>query len=435
MFALYMGALAGLVLRPYAEGVIFITIIAVSGVIYGNFNVMISGYSFPMVWLVMSAFLVGTAFVTTGLGRRIAFTLIGLFGSTSLRLGYVAAFTDFFLAPATPSNTARTGGITFPIFQNVSVALGSEPGPTARKIGAYLTMTVYFATWATSICFMTGVATNPLSLSVAQSVLKLPEILWIDWAIASLVPGMVVLLLIPLFVYKFFPPEITHIDNKALAAQGLAELGPMTKREKTLLVLFVSAVLGWAIGGFFKIDANAIAVAFVAANLIFKVVTWDDILQSKSAWATFVWYGGIIGIINGLIKLKFFDWMGKFVAAHVHLTGYNDYLILFVLALISLACKYFFASGVVYIASIMPIIYSLGQAAGVPTMPLFWLMAWVSVYGSVVTHYSGAVSPVIFGSGYVEQGTFWKLSLACAFMFMAVSFFVGLPWWKLLGLW
>ncbi|SQB20890.1 Sodium:sulfate symporter [Citrobacter koseri] len=62
-----------------------------------------------------------------GLGKRIAYILIGKIGNTTLGLGYVTVFLDLVLSPATPSNTARAGGIVLPIINSVAVALGSEP--------------------------------------------------------------------------------------------------------------------------------------------------------------------------------------------------------------------------------------------------------------------------------------------------------------------
>ncbi len=51
-------------------------------------------------------------------------------------LGYSIVLADLVMAPMTPSNTARAGGILFPITLNVAKAFGSEPGPTASRIGA-----------------------------------------------------------------------------------------------------------------------------------------------------------------------------------------------------------------------------------------------------------------------------------------------------------
>ncbi|MCV5263949.1 anion permease, partial [Escherichia coli] len=78
-------------------------------------------------WLIVAAFLYAKGFIKTGLGRRIAYLLIRGFGGSSLRLGYTLALSDMIIAPATPSNTARAGGILFPIVRSVSNSFGSEP--------------------------------------------------------------------------------------------------------------------------------------------------------------------------------------------------------------------------------------------------------------------------------------------------------------------
>ena len=45
------------------------------------------------------------------------------------------------------------------------------------------------------------------------------------------------------------------------------------------------------------------------------------------------------------------------------------------------------------------------------------------------------LSPVIFGTGYCSQKRWWVMSLAMALIWTVVVLLVGLPWWKVLGLW
>ena len=66
------------------------------------------------------AFFISRGFVKTGLGRRIALQFVRLFGKKTLGLAYSLVGVDLILAPATPSNTARAGGIMFPIIQSLS---------------------------------------------------------------------------------------------------------------------------------------------------------------------------------------------------------------------------------------------------------------------------------------------------------------------------
>ncbi len=104
----------------------------------GKYEDYLAGFSNTVIWLIVSAFLFAQGFIKTGLGRRIAYYLILKFGSSSLKLAYTLVLSDFIIAPATPSNTARSGGILFPIVRSLASVFGSEPGATARKIGAFL---------------------------------------------------------------------------------------------------------------------------------------------------------------------------------------------------------------------------------------------------------------------------------------------------------
>jgi len=180
VFSLYIAAILGLMLRPLPEPAVILIVLGLSSVVLKNTNSLLLGYANSVTWLVFSAFMVSAAFIETGLGRRIAYLLIGKFGSSSLGLGYVAAITDLFLSPATPSNTARTGGIVYPIFRSIALTLNSEPGPTARVIGAYLTLLLYEISLTTSYIFMTAVAPNGLIASFANKILKV-QMDWMTW--------------------------------------------------------------------------------------------------------------------------------------------------------------------------------------------------------------------------------------------------------------
>jgi DASS family divalent anion:Na+ symporter len=427
LFAIYLAAIFGLVLRPFDEAVILLGVIAAAGLAFGNMGALLSGYASSSAWLVFSAFMIGAAFSATGLGRRVAYFLIGKFGRTTLRLGYVAAVTDLVISPATPSNTARTGGIVYPIFQSIAIALDSKPGPTARRIGAYLTLTLYYISFTTGYTFLTAMAPNVLILSFAKSILKV-EVDWILWAKAAIVPGLVTLFLIPWVVYKIFPPEIKKIDNETLGKKGLAELGPMSRREITLAILFVLAVLGWALGSVYKIDATAVAVGFVAACLLTGVMTWENVLAYKGAWSTFLWYGGIIGLADALAKAKFFEWLAKLISANVNFSGIPPLAIL-------AALRYLFASMAAYVATMIPVLFTIALVAKVPLLPLLFLIAFAAGYGGMLTHYGGALSPVLFGMGYIDQGTWWRKGAIMALISFVTTFVCGFLWWNVIGIW
>ena len=163
LLGFYLAAILGLMLKPLPEPLVLLSTIAGSGIFLNQTKDVLSGYASTTTWLVFCAFSLSVAFVKTGLGHRIAYVLINKFGHTMLGLGYVTALLDLVISPVTPSNTARAGGIVFPIINSVAAAVGSDPEKSPDKAGAYLLSNVYMVTKVTSFLFVTAMAPNLLA--------------------------------------------------------------------------------------------------------------------------------------------------------------------------------------------------------------------------------------------------------------------------------
>ena len=357
-----------------------------------------------------------------------------MLGRTTLGLGYAGAILDYILAPGIPSNTARTAGITFPILKSVAVALDSEPGPTARRIGSYLAMLTYAATSTTSYAFLTAFAPNLLLVKLAADILGTP-LEWMTWFKAALVPSLIMMVLTPWLLYKIYPPEIKTLDNKKVAKDGLDQMGPMKASEKKLVVFFILAILGWMFGSTLKLNATAIAVSVVSLCLLCRVVTWAQIAGDKGAWTTLAWYGGIIGLANSLAQAGFFKWLAEFFKSQIDLSNFSQMTVIVILLLLSIVVRYLFASGGAYTLSMIPVFFTIGLAAQVPAIPLILVMACSLSYASLLTHYGSAPGPVIFGAGYVDQKTWWSIGTFLMFIHLIVNTVIAFPYWMFLGLW
>ena len=420
LLGFYLMAIVGLVVKPWPAPIILLLSIAGSAIFLNATKNVLSGYASTTVWLVFSAFSLSVAFVKTGLGRRIAYLLIKSLGHTTLRLGYVTALLDLIISPVTPSNTARCGGIVFPIMNSVAKALGSEPGESAKKAGSYLMVNTYMVTKVTSLMFATAMAPNLLAADYMNKILGV-DINWGLWALALVVPGLVMLLITPALVYYLDKPSIQHIDSHAIADEGLKELGPMSGREKSLIAIFILALVGWALPsiltqGFgikFSLDATAVAIVAMVAALVTGVIKWEDMLESKGAWNTLIWFGGIIGMSN---------------------FGDNPMLALTIIGAISIAVRYLFASGSAYVVAMLPVFLTVGKVAGVNPMALSLLLAATNSYGGALTHYGGAAAPIVFGAGYNTVKSWWIIGGIFAIMCFIVNLTVGYAWWEILGI-
>ena len=98
------------------------------------------------------------------------------------------------LAPATPLNTARSGGTIFPIISNIPRIYGSEPGPTAGKIGTYVMWTAFAATAVTSSLFLTALAPNGAALAIAKKTVGV-DVAWLQWFIGFAPLGILPIIL------------------------------------------------------------------------------------------------------------------------------------------------------------------------------------------------------------------------------------------------
>ena len=432
LFGIYLATIVGLVLKPFPVPITVLLGVATSSILLSNTKDVLAGYSNTALWLIFAAFALSVAFGKTGLGHRIAYHLVRLFGSTTLRLGYVTAFLDLILSPATPSNTARAAGIVYPINLSIAEAVGSYPGETAKKAGAYLLQNGYFATKVTSFLFATAMAPNYLALDFITKLTGV-SLNWAQWAAAMFVPGFIMLMLIPLIGYMYERPSVKDIDNKKIAADGLAELGPMKASEKGLIVIALLAITGWILPTFdIKIDATAVAIVAMIATFVCGIISWDDLLKTKAAWNTLIWFGGILGLSSALTKGKFFEWLAQYLEAHMNF-GLDPFMMLILISIISVVVRYFFASGTAYISAMLPVFLIVGINAGIDPTLLAFIMIGTNAYGGSVTHYGAAPGPIIFSAGYNNVKDWWTVGLISAVVCLVLNYVIGIPWWKITG--
>lgn len=249
IFAVFVATVLGFILHPMPIGAIAfisLTFCCFTGLL--KTSQVLMGFGNGTIWLIVCAFFLSRAFIKTGFGRRIAYVIIKLIGRSSLTLGYSIALSELVVSPAMPSATARGGGVFYPIVRSLSEAFGSQPGPSSRKIGAYLMQVGYHTDATTCMMFLTSMAGNPLCVGLAASAVSV-EITWTNWALAAIVPGLISLALVPWVVSLLSPPEIKAIPNaRELAEKELAAMGPMSKDEKVLAFVFVMCLVLWATG-------------------------------------------------------------------------------------------------------------------------------------------------------------------------------------------
>src|SRR5436309_13985061 len=107
---------------------------------------------------------------------------------------------DLGIGPLRQSNTERSGGAGFPIVRGIPPLYDSAPGPTARRIGAYLMWTAFASTAVTSSLFLTALGPNLLAISLVRKATEI-DVSWSQWLLGVLPVGLTLLASLPLLVY------------------------------------------------------------------------------------------------------------------------------------------------------------------------------------------------------------------------------------------
>lgn len=434
MVAVFVATIIGFILHPLPIGALALISVGLSGFLgVQKIGEALSGFGNATIWLIVSAFMFAKGFSKTGLGKRIAYTIMKSIGGNTLSLAYTMAITDIIVSPATPSNTARGGGIIFPIVRSLCTAFKSEPDNGPKKIGSYLMASCFQVNCVTSSMFVTAVAPNLLCCTLAKQVLKV-DISWGTWALACIVPGLLACFLIPLLVYKLEPPELKNTpEAKDFAIAELEAMGPMSAAEKVVGVVFVLALLLWGTSSFTKFNATAIALVCIGIMLIFKAIDWNDVITEKGAWDTLIWMGGLMSLAGGLNKSGAIKWFAGNVGKS--LAGMDGMMVLAVLCIVYFFAHYVFASLSAHVAAMYAAFCAVAVAAGAPAGLTAMALGSLTGLMGALTHYATGPAPIYFGAGYLTQNEWWKIGFFCGVVSLICFLGVGPIWWKMIGMW
>ncbi len=452
LLALFVGTIAAIIGKALPIGavsIIAISLVAITGVTNPDsskaaLSDALSGFSNDLIWLIGISIMISISLNKTGLGARIGYYLISLFGKKTLGIAYSLAFAETVLAPVTPSNTARGGGIIYPIMRSISESFGSKPTEELRKrIGRYLSLVNYNTNPITSAMFITATAPNPLIVSlIYEGTDPSFHLSWGMWAVAAFVPALISLLIMPLVIYKLCPPEIKKTpDAPVFAKSQLRELGVFSLPEKITLAVFVILLMLWAgvpamiFGEQFAVQPTTAAFLGLSILIATGVLTWDDILKNNCAWDTIVWFAALVMMASFLGKLGLVSWLAQTVGSGIDHLGISWIFGTVILLLVYVYSHYFFASTTAHITAMFAAFFAAGIALGAPPMLLALLLASASSLMMSLTHYGTGTAPIIFGSGYVTLAEWWKVGFIISVVNLIIWIFIGGLWWKFLGYW
>ena len=132
------------------------------------------------------------------------------------------------------------------------------------------------------------------------------------WLLASAVPSLIAIALLPLIVAKLFPPRVGKTpEAPAAARKELAGMGRMSRDEWITAVTFVLMLACSIFGN--KLNLNTTSVAFMGFGvlLFLNVITLADITKQGDTLVTFLWLAVLFAMSAHLNELGFMSYVGE----------------------------------------------------------------------------------------------------------------------------
>ncbi|MEE9362766.1 MAG: DASS family sodium-coupled anion symporter [Cellulophaga sp.] len=377
-----------------------------------------ANYGSPIIFLFFGGFVMALALEKVNLHRRIALNIIKLTGTTPNRviLGFMiaTAFLSMWI-----SNTASTV-VMLPIAISViQLLIDDKDGFTKkdRNFALSIMLGIAFSANAGGIATLIGTPPNLVMAGLLEKEYNI-EISFLKWMLIG-VPFSVIMITIIYFVlvkWMHSNQGIQFSSSNNIIQEELNKLGPLSKREKTVLIIFGITIFLWVfrslINNLFPGLVIKDAMISVMAAIAYFAVPYDRkkgkfILQwkdtEKLAWGILILFGGGLALAKGMSSSGIVDLVSTTIAS-------SDISILLTASLLILLMLFMteLMSNVALISVLAPVV--AGIAIGLE-IPILHLLIPVTMASSCAFMLPMATPPnaIVFASGHIKVAQMAKV--------------------------
>jgi len=341
-----------------------------------------SHYANPIIYLFLGGFVLALALERWNLHRRIALAILDHTGTDGRRLvgGFmlVCALLSMWM-----TNTSTTMMLLPIVLSVVGVIRDNVPDLTERNRADFEVAMLLGLAYASSIGGLaTLVGTPPNALLVGYLAANYGiEISFARWMLVGVPVSLAMLPLTWLVLTRFMHP-VNFPESPAVHAHLhalRAEMGPITRPERRVGILFLAVVLCWMLRqplsewlGLSGISDAGIVMA--AAVLLFmlpsgkasepRLMTWHDV--SRLPWGVLVLFGGGLSLAAAVSDSGLALWLGESLAP---LNAWG--IVVLVVAAVTLVVFLTeLTSNLATTATLLPVMGAIAIQAGVPPLIL-----------------------------------------------------------------
>jgi solute carrier family 13 (sodium-dependent dicarboxylate transporter), member 2/3/5 len=306
-------------------------------------------YSDSILYLFLGGFFLGLAIEKWNLHKRIALSIIKFTGTNgnNIILGFILStgFLSMWL-----SNTATTM-MMYPIAVSVIhvISKHANPGANIKNFSLTLMLSIAYASNFGGIATIIGTPPNSAYVAYHNEHYK-QGIDFLRWMLLCMPLAILLLLSLYFVMVKWlYPNHLSHsIDGRLYIETELKEMGPLSRQEKRVLIVFCCTAFLWITKGIineqqklFQLDDTIIALMGAVSLFIVpsgrtkeepeeRLLEWSD--TKKMAWGILLLFGGGIALAKSLEDVKLMESLGQYIAGFA---TNNILVLIFVVTLIS----------------------------------------------------------------------------------------------------
>ncbi len=388
----------------------------------------LSDFLDPSVWFIFGSVVIGLAFSSTGLTKRMAYKMLNIVGE---RTNMILLGTFLVVAAMTllMAHTA-VAAATFPLLMAINALYSDSDQPT--KFGKGLFIGMAWAAGAGSIITYLGAARGVAAVGMFKQFTG-QDVGFFELSWYMLPIGLLMVFVIWAIIIMIFKPEKERIPGLREKATELSrELGPMTGPEKFVIVVVAVIVVVFGLKSFLpalaKVDRTGIMLIGTVAFFLFRVLTVEDL--EAIPWNIILLFGGAMSIGFCLWSTKAAEW----IAIHWLSMFINAPWLVFVLGI-----AFFVLLMTNFIMNVAAIAISLPVSLVIA--PYLSVAPHVILFSSLVTAgmpfnllIGAAPNAIAYESKQFTTGEFFLYGWIPSFILMAVLAAFVYVIWPLMGM-
>ncbi len=393
----------------------------------------LSGFASGAWVLVVAALFLAAAIEKTGLGTRIGYFVLTLMGAKPgrVRLGVLLmAFVLTVFIPAQAANAALMTAICLGIVEAFKIE-------KKENLAKGMFLLVAFGTGIAGMGILTSGA-PPIQTAAFIAQATKQEITWLQWAIYG-VPFSIVIGGVLLFIInRYFPVSCDELEGGCeKIREQYKKLGPITVKERNLLVIMLVTIGLWATGKtLHSLDSSTVALLAVVAMFFpgIAVTNWKE-MSGKVNWGTLMLFGAAISLGQQLLKSGAAAWVAQNTIISLGVDKWPPLILIGTAGLFFAIFALAFSARSAAVAALVPT--AIGFAQGIPNSGLsVWgltLILYYSVQFSVVLPVNTPMSMVAYTSDTFSSNDMLKVGIPLMLAAVILMMIFSATYWRWVG--